>query len=149
MPLGEQFRRHFPGLIKIEVALWKAWLVEHEGDFLEFQYNVHVGEGITPPSRPLSGDPEIDAKMRETFKLWTQRKIDVVGLTSSETWIFEVEDRPGTRALGQLMMYEVLLPRSFSVRGNIQLATIGRRIGQDVLEAFEQQGVVVWRVDLP
>jgi hypothetical protein len=149
VPLGEQFRPKFPGLIKIETTLWRTWLVEHEGDFLEFSYNVHVGEGLTPPARPLSGDEEIDRKMREAYKLWTQRKIDVVGLRADETWIFEIEERPGTRALGQLMMYQVLLPKTVPVRGNVQLAVIGRRIGKDVLEAFEEQGVVVWRVDLP
>lgn len=148
MPIGEQFKRHFAGLIPIEARIWREWLKEHEGEFSEFTYNVLVGEGITPPARPITDDPEFDRKMREQYRRWTQKKIDVVGKRQSETWIFEIEERPGPRALGQLLMYETLLPRTFPVPGSVQLAIVGRRIGFDMLAVFEDQGFVVWRVDL-
>lgn len=149
MPIGEQFKRHYPGLIPIEARMWREWLVEHEGNFEEFHYNVLVGEGINPPARPISGDEAFDQKMREVWKKWTQKKIDVVGRKGGEWWIFEVEERPGPRALGQLLMYRTLLPATFAISGPISLALIARRIGRDVLLALDENGVVVWRVDLP
>lgn len=148
MPLGEQFRTYFPGLVPIETKIWREWLKEHEGDFDSFEYNVHVGEGIKAPERAITNDPEFDQKMREMWKKLTQRKIDVVGYRAGEVWIFEVEDRPGTTALGQLQFYETLLPRTRETPEPIQLAVVGRRIGDDVLRVFEEHNVVVWRVDL-
>lgn len=148
MPLGEQFRRFYPGLIPIEDRLWREWLRVHEGEFDEFVYNLHVGEGIRPPDRPITGDEAFDRKMREAWLRWTQKKIDVVARKGGELWIFEVEERPGPRALGQLLMYEELLPRTHNLPGPFTLALIARRIGADVLTAFEAQGIVVWQVTL-
>lgn len=149
MPPGEQFKRFFPGLIRIEQRLWREWLVEHETDFVEFEYNVRVGEGLRFAARALDGDPVLQAKMMEQFRQATQKKIDVVGFKGEETWIFEVEERPGPRALGQLLTYQTLLPKALPIIGPIQLSLIARRLGPDMLEVFEGQGVFVFQVDLP
>lgn len=148
MPAGEQFRRYYPGLIPMEERLWRTWLKEHETDFEAFEYNVRVGEGIRIAPRALDADPVLQEKISRQFQEATQKKIDVVGRRGGEVWIFEVEERPGTRALGQLISYQTLLPRTRLVEGPIVLALVARRIGGDNLIVFEDAGVVVWRVNL-
>lgn len=148
MPIGEQFRKHFPGLIPIEAQLWRIWLQSHESDFDSFEYNVFVGKGVTVAPHVLEADTELERKLREQFRQATQKKIDVVGMRGNETWIFEVEERPGTRALGQLLTYSTLLPQKRPIPGAIQLAIVARRIGADMLTAFEDQGILVWQIRL-
>lgn len=146
MAAGEQNRPFFPGLIPIEAFLWRLWLREHEQEFGAFAYNVHVGQGVDPGVRPLTGDPALDARLRQQWIEATQKRIDVVGYALAETWVFEVEERPGTRALGQLLSYEVLLPASRPTTGQVVLAVVCRSLGRDMADIFEAQGIRTFRV---
>ena len=150
MPPGEQFRRYYPGLIPIEALLWRGWLREHETDFQAFEYNVHVGEGISHPmNRDLGLSPEIAESNARMFRMATQKKIDVVGFQGETTWIFEVEERPGTRALGQILTYRTLLAKQRPGLGLVALALVCRRLGLDMLETFEEAGIIVWQEEAP
>lgn len=144
--LGEQFRRWYPGLIPVEARLWRAFLRQHEGEFDAFEYNVLVGEGVRIADRRVAEDDELDRKLKEQYRQATQRKIDVVGLRTGETWIFEVEERPGTRALGQLLTYQTLLPATRRVVGPTQLAIVAARVGFDMLRVFDEQSVIVFQI---
>mgnify|MGYP001562405840 FL=1 len=144
---GEQFKRFFPGLIPIEDALWRGWLFGHEGDYDRFAYNVHVGQGVNVPARPLSDDPELDARLRAGYRQWTQKKIDVVGYQGPAYTIFEVEERPGTRALGQLLTYRDLLNALEPPTAPTTLALVALRLGQDMRQTFERQGVTIYLVE--
>lgn len=145
--LGEQFRRFYPGLIPIEADLWRAWLRDHEGEWDRFEYNVHVGEGVNVPARPLTEDPELDARLREAYRQWTQKKIDVVGFRGPSYTIFEVEERPGTRALGQLLTYRRLLNTARPPTAPTFLALVCRRCGHDMRETFLEHGVQIFDVE--
>lgn len=144
---GEQFRRWFPGLISIEQDLWRSWLRDHEGDWDRFEYNVHVGAGVNVPERPLTEDPELDRTLREAYRKWTQKKIDVVGFRGPSYTIFEVEERPGTRALGQILTYRRLLHAQLPPSGPTFLALVCRRLGHDMRETFEEQQVEIFQVE--
>jgi hypothetical protein len=145
MPFGEQFAPFYPGLIPKEAELWRLWLRDHEGEWDRFEYNVGVGQGINVSSRILAADPALDARMKETFRQLTQKRIDVLGWKGPEAWIFEVEERPGMRALGQLTAYQTLLPKTRPDVGSLELALVCERIGSDMLEAFEAAHVLVWQ----
>ncbi len=147
--LGEQFRRHFPGLIPMESALWRVWLREHEGDFDRFEYNVHVGQGINIAPRALEDDPVLQDKIRKQFQQATQKKIDVVGFQAAAMTIFEVEERPGTRALGQLLTYRELLHDQRPPTAPTTLALVARRLGTDMRKVFERSDVQISLVVLP
>lgn len=147
--IGEQFRRHFPGLIPVETALWRVWLREHEGEYDRFDYNVHVGQGINVGARALADSPELDAKIRKQFQEATQKKIDVVGFQGDAMTIFEVEERPGTRALGQILTYEDLLHDKRPPTAPTSLVVVARRLGTDMRRSFERQNIRVFLVELP
>ncbi len=141
MPAGEQFKRFFPGLVPDEDRVWRRFLAEHELEFDEFIYNVRVGEGVNIEPRPITADPELDRKLRKQFKEATQKRIDVVGVQGFLRWIFEVEVRPGTQALGQLLFYRQLLPTIMPVPADIVLAVVAEFMGPDNRFVFEQEGI--------
>lgn len=147
--LGEQFRRFFPGLVPIESALWRSWLQDHEQDYDRFEYNVHVGEGINIAPRVLEGDPELQDKIRRQFQQATQKKIDAVGHQGPSMTIFEVEERPGPRALGQLLTYRELLHAQRPPVAPTNLGLIARRLGPDMRAVFERSAIKIWLVVLP
>jgi hypothetical protein len=144
---GEQFSRYYPGLIQVETDLWRAFLREHETEYDRFEYNVHVGQGVNVPERPMTDDPELDRKLREAYRLWTQKKIDVVGFQGPAYTIFEVEERPGTRALGQLLTYRRLLNEQRPPIAPTILALVARRLGHDMEATFREQGVAIYLVE--
>jgi hypothetical protein len=143
---GEHLKRYYPGLNPTETALWRAWLKENESLFSRFEYDVHVGEGAATPPGPLTGDEAFDRKMREAWRSVTQKRIDCVGWREDETWVFEVEDRAGTKALGQLLTYGVLFPKSNPDTGYLELAIVCRYVGADMLEALDQSNVLLYQV---
>lgn len=142
--LGEHLARFYPGLTPKEERVWRHWLVEHEQSFDRFEYNVHVGEGVTPPPGAWTGDQKLDARLREQFRRATQRKLDAVGYRRGEAWVIEVEDRADARALGQLHLYADLAPRTLTGIERIELAVVCRFVGNDMRAAFEAAGFVVW-----
>lgn len=146
MPVGEQFRPFFPGLIPVETAIWRVWLREHETEFDGFEYNVRVGEGIRPPPIPAEANPEQWRRLEGNWKALTQKRIDVVAARAGERWLIEIEERLSTRALGQLMLYADLYPQETAWTGPITLAMVVVRVGQDMLGTVERQGILVYKV---
>lgn len=142
----ESQRLRYPGLIPVESRLWRAFLLEHEGQFHDFEYNVRVGEGISPGNRVFSDDPELDAKLRADWRDVTRKRIDVVAREGPATWIFEVEERLGVRALGNLLLYVTLLPKKRELEGPLFLAVVTRRLGPDMREAIERADARVFTI---
>ncbi len=146
---GEHLKRYYPGLTPREERVWRHWLVDHESEFDSFLYNVHVGEGVrVTPAEMLKTDA-VAAAIAESYRKATQLKIDCVGIRGNDWWIFEVEDRARTATLGQLLVYAQLLPKAVAGIGPTELAVVCRFIGPDMVEAFEENGIVIFQVNVP
>ncbi len=146
---GEHLKRYYPGLTPREERVWRRWLVDHESEFDSFLYNTHVGEGVRVTPADMIQADAVALAQAEAYRKATQLKIDAIGLRGNEWWIIEVEDRATTTTLGQLLVYGQLLPKAVAGIGPTELAVVCRFIGADMSEAFEEQGVVVFVVDVP
>jgi hypothetical protein len=146
LPRNERFRRTFPGLIPQEAALWRRWLVDHDAEFDRFDYNVAVGKGVDPTGVLGAPQDDIARAAHEQYRQNTRRRIDVVGYKQDETWLFEVEEFPGTRALGQLVVYETLYEDDFAPVATPTLALICVRISDDTRAVTDAQGILVWQL---
>lgn len=146
MAAGEQFRRVYPGLLPESVVLWRQWLREHEMEFGAFEYNVRVGEGIRPPAAALTDDPQLDVTLREHFRQLTQKRIDVLAHKPGELWILEIAVRPGSRELGQILLYEELLPKTRTDAPPLMLGLICYRLGADMEVTLRRQGIEIWQL---
>lgn len=136
MPVsGEDKKRSYPGLNDLSADLWRKFLELYQDRFESFEYNVRVGRGIDP-------GPSVTPEMREMWRAVTTKRIDVVAVRENQTWVIEVEDRPGARTFGQVALYLYLLPQYHPVREILIGAVISQRMGFDMSRAFRSQQVL-------
>lgn len=143
---GESVKRYYPGLVPVEAALWRAWLREYQQDFDSFEYNVLVGVGSPLPANRGTGNAELDAALERAWLLSTQRKIDALGHRGADATIFEVKESATMGALGQLLVYDDLLPAARAGLAQTELALVCARLPRDLAGAFEAAGVQVYVV---
>lgn len=119
----------YPGLIDTAAALWRDFLKLYGDKYETFEYNVRVGQGLDP-------GPSATDEMRAMWKAVTTKRIDVVANREDQTWVIEIEERPGLRTFGQLRGYELLIGRYYPVRRQLIAALVCRYIGYDMFGLF-------------
>ncbi len=137
-PIREVDRPTYPGLNFVSTQLWREWLLIYESAFQRFEYNVRIGQGLRAPA----GATEAEAKM---WKYLTQKRIDVVAFRPGQTWIIEIEERPGARTYGQLNLYFLMADEYLAVQGKKINALICRRLGYDMFKAFRASDAIIFK----
>jgi hypothetical protein len=135
--MSELERASYPGLNSVSVDLWRKFLKYYQGDFESYNYNVRVGQGIQAPAYLTPDEAAL-------WKSLTQKRIDVTAERMGETWIFEIMDRPGLAAVGQLIGYEHLGRQYLNTQEVVRTALICARLGHDMASIFKAQNVLVF-----
>jgi hypothetical protein len=135
--VSELERASYPGLNSISVDLWRKFLKYYQSDFTNYNYNVHVGQGIQAPAYLTPDEAAL-------WKQLTQKRIDVTAERMHETWIFEIVERPGLAAVGQLIGYEHLGRQYLQTQEVVRTALICARLGHDMASIFRAQNVFVF-----
>lgn len=91
----------FPHLLPHERRVWERFLTVAPMRLDSLEYDRRLGEGI-----PL--DPSWPEWVKVSARALTQKRVDVIGRSGPETWLFEVKVRAGSSALGQLLTYALL-----------------------------------------
>ncbi|GAI89752.1 unnamed protein product, partial [marine sediment metagenome] len=65
----------YPHLVGSDIPIWDSWIRTHGHYFQGFDYDVHVGQGLEP-------DKDQSFQLQEMWIGLTQKRIDVVGVTS-------------------------------------------------------------------
>lgn len=131
-------RPSYPGMITQAADLWRKFLQLYADKFEGMEYNVRVGQGLDP-------GPGVSDEMRAMWKAVTTKRIDVVANRQNQTWVIEIEDRPGLRTLGQLVGYMALLPRFYAARSVVVGALICSYIGFDMFGLFKGQNHLIFQ----
>lgn len=132
-------RPPYPHMLPIEVELWGRFLLGHGGEWVRFEYDLHVGEGI-----PVS--PEWPENIKAMAYAVTAKRIDAVGFRPGEVTIFEVKPDAGLAAIGQLISYRELYVRQFAPPERIGLAVVTDNITPDEEYVYEKQGIEIYLV---
>ena len=94
----ESDRLTFPAMLPAEIAVFRAWLRLHQGEYDRFDYNTRVGPGFDPgPSAPDF--------VRTSSIASTRKRMDALLWQGDQPTIIEVKDRAGLSAIGQLLGY--------------------------------------------
>jgi hypothetical protein len=122
----------YEGMPPLSVPLWRQFLPFYADKFESFEYNVRVGQGLDP-------GPGATPEMQRMWKMVTTKRIDVVANRQDQTWVIEVEPRPGLRTFGQIVAYMSLLPKYYPVRPTVIGALVCQYIGYDMFGLFREQ----------
>lgn len=91
----------YPGDTPAESNLLRAWLKDHGPKFDSIEWDVRLGEGVTPP-------PDLDPVYQEVMRRGTQLRADCIVHVDIYATIVEVKKRGGANAMGQLLAYRLL-----------------------------------------
>ena len=131
---AESDRVTYPAMLPREIAVWRAWLALHQGEYDRFDYNVRVGPGYDP-------GPGVAQYVRDSAKASTRQRIDAVAYRGDSVLIVEVKDRAGLSALGQLLGYSTHYRRENPVSSPPKLLLVARDLAPGVAEALQAHGV--------
>jgi hypothetical protein len=126
----------YPHLSPIDAAVWERFISLHPLRFDRVDYDVHVGEGITPAPQ---WEPQI-----MFMAMWlSQCRIDVIGWNGENPTIIELKGRAMTEAVGQLVSYQALYRVTYSLPRNIPLLLICEDIPTDILTVCSNHNIEV------
>ncbi|MBA7568671.1 hypothetical protein ES708_10405 [subsurface metagenome] len=127
-------RPRYLHMLADEARIWTKFLRTTELVFDDITYDLHLGAGVLP----LPGDPEY---MRRLLSAVTKKRVDALGETAEDIWIFEVKPRISMSALGQLVTYFELYQEEYRPLKPIMLLAIGEREAPDIRAAFNLYAV--------
>lgn len=116
-----------------EIPIWEAWLQLHDSEYDRFDYDVRVGESITPP-------PDVDANIATMAVDLAKKRIDVVAWKAGKPTIIEIKDYAGLTAVGQLVSYPLLFIKEFPSVQSPDMMLIASRLLPDIayiLDTYE------------
>lgn len=122
-----------------DVPIWDRFLDRYSSDFIGFDYDVRVGEGIDPPEGTA---PNI----RKMALDLTRKRIDAVGYQLGKIWIIEVKQRPGVGAVGQILTYVTLYFRQFNPTKTLIPAIVADIVEPDIRYVLSKNNVLWFEV---
>jgi len=134
MPGTEFIRNRYPHMLTDEARIWTKFLNQTDLEFTEVTYDLHLGFGVLP----LPSDPEY---MKRLLSAVTKKRVDAIGETKTDIWIFEVKPRISMSALGQLVTYFELFQHEVRPVKPVMLAAIGEREAPDIRSSFDLYAV--------
>lgn len=132
-------RLSYPGLQPREIIIWREWLKLHEREYTRFDYNVRIGKGYDPGP----GWPE---ETRRMAIMNTQLRVDAVGYQGAAPTLFEVKDRGGLSAVGQLVGYEAVWLEDRLSAIAPKLALVTNRIQPNIVPLLNKNSITLYAV---
>lgn len=132
----------FPGLTDFEADLWKAFLAGgRSGHEPYFYYNVRVG-----PEIPVHED--WPSWMADLVNSIVKLRIDVVEVRADSHWLYEIKNRAGMCALGQIVGYREWYTRQgYNESLPVYAAVVCNWIMPELTDLFLDHDVVVFSRD--
>ncbi len=134
--------RLYPHLMPTEIPIWEQWLKTYEQEYNRFDYDVRVGESITPP-------PTVDANICAMAVSLAKKRIDVVGWKNDQPTIIEIKDYVGLTALGQMFSYPLLYQWEFPETKPPELLLIATRFLPDTKTILDFYTIPYIEITIP
>ena len=136
----ESDRHKYPGMAPREVLIWRKWLEAHQSEYIDWNYNVLVGNG-TDPGEPY---PQV---YRDQYIRNTQKRMDAVAYKGIQPYIFEVKARATASSMSQLLTYKALWPLTFHGTPPPILVLVSDRVAADMPMVLSASGIRFDQVD--
>jgi len=151
----------YPHMGPEESKIWHKFLAITNLNFIRINYDVRVGPGYVPESlmneylrkkelyeKGLISEDElkITEAIIKSAQALTQLRIDAVGETDKNIWIFEVKPRAGRSALGQLESYYYWYIRQYRPRKPVRLGVVCYEVDPNLEPIFHSKNIAIFKV---
>ena len=136
--LGAGFPTNWRGtprhMLQQDVPVWWRFL-DRYGQYINTVYYSCLvgGPWLTPIEEQ---DP-----LKVMWRANTAKRIDALAELEDSIWIIEVSDRPGMRALGQLITYQSLWREDPIIDKPVTLVLVSSSVDEDIAIASARSGV--------
>lgn len=131
-----------PHMLREDVPVWYRFLDKWAFLFDSLYYDCLLG-GIT-----LTPEQEKD-RMKRMWRANTAKRADAIAELSDEIWIIEVAQRPGLRALGQLLTYQALWLEDPKIDKPELLVMVAQQFDKDLFAAAARAGILIYAIPPP
>ena len=136
--MNEQWiQKRYPHMRSTEADLWTAFLQTTDLDFTNVIYDLHLGEGMPPEP----DEPESTTKLKLAV---TRKRMDALGETAGAIWIFELKNRLGLSALGQLLAYFDLYNQEYDPVKPVYLGAIAYSLTPDTRPTYDLYAISIF-----
>lgn len=123
-----------------DTGVWTKFLKTDAFRVKELWYDVRVGMAVSLPVGASDRDKRIAAGL-------TRKRIDVICLVGGGYWVVEIKPYASMLAVGQVISYTRLFALEYSVPGQIIPVIVCDAYDEDLLDEFDELGVLVLQND--
>lgn len=129
---------HYPHMMPEDTAVWTKFLQRGLVQFSKVWYDVRIGSMV------FSG-PDMTEMLTKISAGLTRKRIDVVAEVDGNTWVIEIKPYANMYAVGQVLTYVRLFEQEYEYSGVLSAVIICADFDVDLVEEFEEFGILVLR----
>lgn len=131
---------HYPHMMAEDTAVWSKYLESPVTPIKEVWYDLHVGK----PTKTAGGPGTLEARIASGI---SRKRIDAVCRVDSGYWVVEIKPYGSSLSLGQVLTYVRLFVQEYRPVGRVDPVIVCSEADDDLLDEFEELGVVVISVE--
>ncbi len=129
---------HYPHFLAEDTEVWTKYLKSDHIKIEAVWYDVRVGMSVL---RNEGGDSML-SKIADGL---TRKRIDVIAEVDGGLWIIEVKPYANMYAVGQVVTYQRLFVKDYSITGTVAAVIVCDDYDEDLLDEFDEFGILVIR----
>jgi len=131
---------HYPHMMAEDTLVWTKFLSSQLNHIKEVWYDVRVGQPVFVGVNGSNVERRVAAGL-------TRKRIDAVCRVGGGFWVVEVKPYANMHAVGQVVSYVRLFAQEYSAPGQIIPVIVCDDFDLDLLDEFDELGVLVIRND--
>lgn len=128
---------HYPHMLAEDTAVWTRFLKSAVIEIGEVWYDLRVGQSVAIPQ----GASDMEQRIANGL---TRKRIDAVCRVAGGFMVVEVKPYANMVALGQALTYSRLFKIEYDVAGEVLPVIVCDGVDQDLIDEFDELGVLVF-----
>jgi len=133
-PYATDWRGAPPHMLQTDVPVWYRFLASWGHLFTNLYYDCLLGGPHLAPH-------QVDDPYWKMWRANTSKRADAIAELEEEVWIIEVSQRPGLRAVGQLMVYLSLWVEDPKIEKPEKSVLICEHVDTDLIASAARYGI--------
>lgn len=128
---------HYPHMMVEDTTIWTKFIESKIVDLKRVWYDMRVGMSVLRMGENPSQEEKIAAGL-------TRKRIDVIASVGKDFWVIEVKPQANMYAVGQVLVYTRLFGQEYVTTGNLVPVIVCDNSDEDLLDEFDDFGILVF-----